>query len=159
MTNHPTPQQAVRMLRENEERQRALQGAAYPAWVWFLMCGLMVVCGVVQDIWGDDTWVSWIFLLPWLITLAAQNRWIGSHLGFRVAPGNQGGWGPASPRKNALRVLGILVVLAVIVGVLVVQNTLDVAASGTIAWTGGAVVIGSLWPAVRRLFNSEVSLG
>ncbi|GAB6902076.1 hypothetical protein [Kineosporia succinea] len=158
-SNRPTPEEASRLLQENENRRRDLAGAPLPGWMWLLQCAMLAVYGVTQDVWPGNGWGVFLLIAPLILSVFAQSPWFGARMGLRMAPNT---WSDARPRWTPARLLGALFLVAVMVVALMAQTALHSAGVGadhTMAWTGAGVLLAASWPLVKRLFYSRVSRG
>jgi hypothetical protein len=105
----PSPEEAARALRElTRRRHQALRGRA-PRPVWWGAGAVLVLQGVLEDLFPSNTWIGLAFIWVFVV-LAYAVRWrpVGAALGYRASTR---GRPPAS--VSAVSIGGLVAIAAV----------------------------------------------
>ncbi len=85
--DEPTPQQAVRALRELTARGHQAQRFRSPGWVWRLGGVVFLAVGFAEDVFARAAWVINLCTVVALLALALSVRYrpVGAALGYRAS--------------------------------------------------------------------------
>jgi hypothetical protein len=124
----PTPEEALRALREVAQRRHQVARYQGPRFLWSVVCAVFVVQGLLEDLLPDArTWIVQVVMWGALaLAFAVRFRRIGAALGYRAASAP----GRLSWDKAGVVAMGGILAVVLVAGV----------AQQAIAW------LGSPWP-------------